>query len=254
MTPTPLDALVAALVQARRSGRPVPAQPVPDAASAYAAQQRVADALGWFADSPALVWKSGGPAREAVLTHAALVPAGVWRSPAHSGEFPFHLRLIEAEVALRLGADVDAALAARLDPAGASARVDALCVSIEVVDSRWSEGLAAPALAKLADQQSHGALVLGDWIAFETRDWAAQTCRVRIGQAPERVFIGSHPLADPTFVLVPWLRHATRAGGIVRAGTVVTTGSWCGMLDAQPGDTVHVAFDGIGEARLSLGA
>ncbi len=35
-------------------------------------------------------------------------------------------------------------------------------------------------LAKLADQQSHGALVLGDWIAFEARDWATQTCRVRI--------------------------------------------------------------------------
>lgn len=254
MTPTPVDALVAALVQARRSGRPVPAQPVPDAASAYAVQQGVADALGWFADSPALVWKSGGPARDAVLTHAALMPAGVWRSPAHSGDFPFQLRLIEAEVAFRLGADVDAALAARLDPAGARARVDALCVSIEVVDSRWSEGLAAPALAKLADGQSHGALVLGDWVPFEARDWAAQTCRVRIGQASERLFTGTHPLADPAFVLVPWLRHATRGGATVRSGSVVTTGSWCGMLDAQPGDSVHVVFDGIGEARLSLGA
>lgn len=253
MTPTDIDTLVAALVQARRSGRPVPALPVPDAASAYAVQQGVADALGWFAQAPARAWKSGGPSRDAVLTHAALAPAGVWRSPAQSGDFPFQLRLIEAELALRLGADVDAALAERLDAASASALVDALCVSIEVVDSRWADGLAAPALAKLADLQSHGALVLGDWVPFEARDWAAQTCRVRIGQAPERQFTGSHPMADPAFVLVPWLRHATRAGATVPSGSVVTTGSWCGMLPALPGDSVRVVFEGIGEASLSFG-
>jgi 2-keto-4-pentenoate hydratase len=59
-------------------------------------------------------------------------------------------------------------------------------------------------------------------------------------------------MADPAFVLVPWLRHATRDGASVPAGTVVTTGTWCGLLDAQPGDSVRVVFDGIGEASVAL--
>ena len=35
----------------------------------------------------------------------------------------------------------------------ATALIDAMCVSIELVDSRWTDGRDAPALAKLADLQ-----------------------------------------------------------------------------------------------------
>ena len=49
-----------------------------------------------------------------------LPDAGVWASPADAGRWPFRLRLIEAEVALRLSRDVDAALAATLDHAQAA--------------------------------------------------------------------------------------------------------------------------------------
>ena len=127
-----------------------------------------------------------------------------------------------------------------------------MCVSIEIVESRWAEGLAAPALAKLADLQSHGALVLGTWKPFVARDWAAQACRVRIGAQPLREFHGSHSMGDPAFVLPAWLRHATRDGATMPAGTVVTTGTWCGVLQAQAGDEVEVHFDGIGGTRVRL--
>lgn len=255
--PVGIAEAVRRLVQARRSGQPVPAVPLPDAPSAYAVQDGVARALGWFGagDRAPHFWKSGGPSRDIELTHAPLPPAGVWRSPAvaPAGWPSWRLRGIEAEVALRLGRDVDAALAATLDTPRAAALVDAMCVSIEIVDSRWAEALDAPPLARLADLQSHGALVLGDWARFEpARDWAAQACRVCIGTAPEAVYQGSHPLADPCFVLPQWLRHATRHGATVAAGSVVSAGSWCGLLHADAGDTVHVAFDGIGDARVTL--
>ena len=55
-----------------------------------------------------------------------------------------------------------------------------MAVSIELVDSRWQQGVQAPALLKLADLSSHGALVLGEWIPFAARDWAAQRATVRI--------------------------------------------------------------------------
>ena len=47
-----------------------------------------------------MFWKSGGPSRDAVLTHAPLPPQGVWTSPANAREHPFRLRVIEAEIAL----------------------------------------------------------------------------------------------------------------------------------------------------------
>jgi len=254
--PHDLQPVIDALVRSRRT---------PDAASAaehapalrnaddaYAVQAGVAQALGWF-DASARHWKSGGPSRAAVLTHAPLPPAGVWRSPASTGHWPFRQRGIEAEVALRLARDVDGAVAAALTDDAARELIDAMTVSIEVVDSRWREGLDAPALCKLADLQLHGALVLGDWVPFDAgRDWSAQTCRVQIGDTPVRDFRASHSLADPCFVLPAWLRHATRAGAVVRAGSVVTTGTWCGLLHARPGDTVIARFDGIGEARVSF--
>ncbi len=256
MSHSKIDAVADALVHARRNVTTCMAAPLAgalaDAGEAYAVQQRVADALGWFAGSPPQFWKSGGPSRDAVFTHAPLPPSGVWTSPARAGDWPFHMRGIEAEVALRLGREVDQALASTLDVDGAAELVDAMAVSIEVVDSRWQEGIHAPALCKLADLQSHGALVLGDWTAFAPRDWSAQTCRVRIGARTPVECRGTHPLADPVYLVPAWLRHATRNGGRVPAGSVVTTGTWVGILPAGAGDPVSVEFPGIGQASVQL--
>jgi 2-keto-4-pentenoate hydratase len=249
---TDIDDAVAALLAARHLGTPARVAELPDAAAAYAVQAGVAGALGWFVDGPPRHWKSGGPSRSAVPTHAPLPPAGVFDSPADLRSWPFHLRGIEAEMALRLGEPVDAGRAAALDLDGARALVAAMCVSIEIVDSRWAQGLESPALAKLADLQSHGALVLGPWVPFAARDWSAQRCEVRIGSQAAQAFVGTHAMADPAFVLPAWLRHATRQGAVVAAGTVVTTGTWCGILHARAGDTVDVAFDDIGAAHVRL--
>jgi 2-keto-4-pentenoate hydratase/2-oxohepta-3-ene-1,7-dioic acid hydratase in catechol pathway len=255
MTTNPDDA-IQALLGARRTSRPVPAPALADADAAYAVQAGVARALGWFEDTgddAPRHWKSGGASREAALTHAPLPPAGVWASPAAAGDWPLRLRAIEAEIALRLGHDVDARRAAQLDQDSARALVDAMCVSIEIVESRLQEGLEAPALARLADLQSHGALVLGAWVPWEPRrNWTTQRLQVDIGREPPAVFTGTHALADPAWVLPGWLRHATRDGATVRAGGVVTTGTWCGVLFARAGDRVTVTFDGVGQASVQL--
>lgn len=241
-----------ALIDARRGGKPAPGIAPADHAAAYRVQHEVAATLGWFADGPARAWKSGGASVDGPRTHAPLPPAGVHASPADLRAARFAIRRIEAELALRLGCDVDADAARAFDASRPAEFVDAFCVAIEVVDSRWTEGLDAPPLAKLADLQSHGALVLGARVPFAPRDWAAQRCRTTIGARPVDVRTGSHPMGDPTRVLGAWLRHATADGATLRAGTVVTTGSWCGMLEAAVGDAVEVAFDGIGVARLVL--
>lgn len=247
-----IDATVAALVHARRSSQPTADVPLPDADAAYAVQDGVALALGWFGAAEPRYWKSGGPSPSAVQTHAPLPPAGVWTSPADARGWPFRLRGIEAEIALRLGGDVHQALAARLDAEAAGALVDAMCVSIEIVDSRWVAGLDAPPLARLADLQSHGALVLGTWVPYVARDWANQLCRVAIGSMPVVERRGTHSFGDPVRVLPQWLRHATRGGRRLAAGSVVTTGTWCGLLLAAAGDRVHVELPGVGSAEVQL--
>jgi 2-keto-4-pentenoate hydratase len=64
---------------------------------------------------------------------------------------------------------------------------------------------------------------------------------------------GSHPLGNP-FLVMPWAaRHCARRSGGLKAGDLVTTGSWTGMEFIGPGDSVLVRFPGIGEAALQIG-
>ena len=54
------------------------------------------------------------------------------------------------------------------------------------------------------------------------------------------------------WLLPTWLKHLTRYGATVPPGTIVTTGTWCGMLTAQVGEKVKAVFEGIGEAEVQL--
>ncbi|WCM88183.1 fumarylacetoacetate hydrolase family protein [Acidovorax sp. NCPPB 3576] len=254
-----IAAVAQALLQARATAVPADAQPLaaalPDAGAAYAVQNAVAHALGWWSTGVPRYWKSGGADRATVLTHAPLPEAGVWTHPAHAQAWPLAQRGIEAEIALRLGQEVDADTAAALADGEGAHLIDAMAVSIEIVETRWAQDGAVAGLLTLADQQSHGALVLGDWVAFDAGappDWAQQRFTVRItGQdAVERQ--GTHSLGDPAWLLAAWLRHATQHFGTLPAGTVVSTGNWAGRLNARLGDAVEVAFDGIGAASVQL--
>lgn len=256
MNPTPphhLQATARALAQARQEHRCIDASAhgVRDAAEAYQVQAAVAAHMGWFDQAPARHWKSGAPSRKAIPTHAPLPPEGVWASPADARGWPFHWRGIEAEITFRLGQPVSAEMAAAASHAQACGWCDAMAVSIEIVDFRWQQALDAPPWHKLADLQSHGALVLGPWQPMQVRDWRSQNVEVRIGMQTSR-FTGTHPLQDPTWGLTRWLQHAAQQSGTVHAGTIVTTGTWCGLPMAQAGDHVWVGFDGIGDAEVQL--
>lgn len=250
-------ALTDALVAARRGNRTLDASPWTEALAtaeqAYEVQDAVAAALGWFDAQPVPgTWKSGGGSRSATLTHAPLPPVGVRPDSANFSDLVLHSPGIEAEIALRLGQDVTPARAATLDHENAASLIDAMAVSVEIVDARWQDLAATPALLRLADSQVHGALVLGEWIPCAAVDWASQRCETKVGNAETVVREGTHPLADPAWLLPIWLRHVTRHGQTAPKGTVVTTGSWVGVLPCRRGDQVTAAFPGIGSVRLSV--
>jgi 2-keto-4-pentenoate hydratase len=254
MTTSNIEQVTQALLAARRDRTPLDPNPfasaLSEAAEAYAVQDSLVASLPAQPRGVPRYWKSGGLGREGLYPHAPLPTEGVWASPAAAGSWHFNICLVEAEIALRLARDVTPAQAVAMMDADGRKWVDAMTVSIELVDSRWTGEV--PPLLKLADLQAHGALVLGEWVPFAARDWTAQLCTVQIGAKPLVERRGTHPLGDPAAPLAGCLRHVTRNGATVPAGTVVTTGSWCGMLPTTPGDRVRVRFDGIGEASVQL--
>jgi 2-keto-4-pentenoate hydratase len=219
---------------------------------ARAVQRALAQAYGWWPqDRAPRYWKSGGPGRNQPLVHAPLPEPGVLtgmdEAPAPGPVF--QLRGAEAEIALRIGQDVTAEQAATLDHASALALVDAWCLALEWVDVRWRDGLKAPALAHLADGQCHGGLLLGHWQsmqALQGKDWSAQSCTITLDHAAPQTFTGTHSLGDPAWLLLDWLQHVAREYGSVPAGTVVTTGTWCGCMQLQAGQRFQAEFAGLG--------
>lgn len=247
------QSLIAALVQARLSRQPLCAADWVNAlqseADAYVVQDGVAAALGWANGAVVRHWKSGGASRSGPFSHSPLAPAGI-----NAEVLDGPLLGVEAEIALRLGRDVSPADAQAMVPQAAGEWVDAMAVSIEWVSSRWAEGMAAPALLRMADHQSHAGLLLGPWLPYVPCDWATQTCEVQLGHQTPVTRTGSHSLSDPAWLLPAWLQHLTRHGATVTAGTVVTTGSWVGCLPVQPGERVRVGFAGLGEPLLTTAA
>jgi 2-keto-4-pentenoate hydratase len=255
------DALIPALLCARRSGVALPASAalgamVPDVESACQIQHDTGVALGaWAPAELPRHWKSGAAKRNSPLSHAPLMPWGVRLGQGAQvvalDDMRFLTPGVESEIALRLARDVSPQQAAAMTHDHAGDWIDAMAVSIEVVDCRWVDQ-DLPPLLRTADFQMHGALVLGDWHPWQARAWAMQSCRLTVGDADPIERVGTHPLGDPVWLLPIWLRHLTRHGATVPAGTIVTTGTWTGLTPVQAGQQVRVQFEGIGEAALQL--
>lgn len=199
-----IEALIQALAACHRDGTHLQAADwagaVRSEADAYAVQDGVACALGWRLDR----WKSGGAGPQGPFSHSPVNPVAGGRP----------LLGIEAEVALRV------------DASGAP---EAMCIAVELVASRWAEGLAAPDLLRMADFQSNAGLLLGEWQPYRVLDWAQLEWRLSLPGQQAIVRRGGHSLANPAGVLPAWFAHATRDGATVKSGAVVTTGAWGGL-------------------------
>lgn len=225
--------LVGAYSGAALSAADVGAGPA-DWASAYRIQDLVLRALSGAARPTA--WKVSPPQAGADPLASPILPAAVFPSPCKRKPAAGLLG-VEAEIAFRLDRHLEA---------------EEAFVLIELCETRLADWKGAPALMKLADFQSNGALVLGSGTkAWRGIDFTSQKVELLINGESKLVRTGTHPCGDPAS-LVPWgVRIASARGGL-RAGDVVTAGSWIGMAAVLPGDRVEARFPGIGSARLSL--
>ena len=228
-------ALAKSLERAHRERKPVSLPADLTNEEAYQVQDLVFEALAAGARPNA--WKVGGPGASAEPTVAQILPGRLLASPAQVAAAGFRMIGVEIEIAFRLD--------------GNGEPVEALA-AIEVCDTRLADWKSASPTAKLADFQSNAALVTGSGTArWQELNFTAQRAELWIDRRLAKEVAGVHPYGNPARLLPAARKHAASRGGL-RAGDVVTTGSWTGMDFVGAGAEVRAVFPGIGEAVVQL--
>ena len=258
MTQANIDALARRLVEARRSSTPMatPTDWLPgDAAETYAVQEAVIALLG----EPVAAWKVGAPApadTPGVAPNCApIMKSQVLASPARLASSDHRLFGVESELAFRLGSDMrpretpytrDEALAA----------LDGVAVAIEEVESRLSDWPDTDANLILADCQGNGLLIVGEFGPIPANlDCANQRVIQKLGGGETTDKIGGLASGEPIW-LIAWLanqlsgRSGSLSGRGLKAGDIVTTGSWTGVNFAAANTRSSAEFPGFGSAEV----
>jgi 2-keto-4-pentenoate hydratase len=240
-------ACVEVLSRARRSGKWIEALPATpsSAAEAHRIQDRVAAALGEAVGAFKINALPGQEPTRGLIYAPMVRPSPARIAPA---EAP-HLG-VEAEIAFRFTRDLPASDA----PYGREEVVEAMAAlpAIEVVSSRFRDPLTRSPLEQLADNLINGALVPG----AETREWSRldlARLHVTLEVNGETVVKqqGGHAGSDPASFAVA-LVNAMRDAGGVKAGQIVTTGSWTGLRFLKPGDRCSIRFEELGGAEVAF--
>ncbi len=132
-----------------------------------------------------------------------------------------------------------------------AAVVDAFA-AIEIVHSRYDIKNPLSNLEKLADSIMNGGLVC----AAPNPNWRSLDLEtIKVTMTVNRKALKDknrgHPLGDPLAVAVG-MANMWRSKGGVRAGQVVTCGSYTGLDYLKPGDTCEVTFEGLGTATVKF--
>jgi 2-keto-4-pentenoate hydratase len=236
------------LVEARRTGRRLDALPPScrpsTVAEAEAIQAAVIAALGEEIAGWKVATLNGEVMGGAILASRALP------SPARVPAAQMPLHGVEAEIAFRFDRDMKPR-SQPYDYAEVAASVTALA-AIEIVDSRFRDYRATPLLDRAADCVSNGGFVAGTLQpAWRGLDLVNIAVTLMIDGKPAIRKSGGHPAGDPLLPAVT-LVNLRRTGAGVRAGQVMTTGTYTGLTFVEPGASVAAIFDGVGSAELSF--
>ena len=225
-----------------------PGAAVADAAEGYRLQRAVMARLGEVGG-----WKVGAPGPEGAPSCAPMPASGMLVGPAVVSLRRFPSPQVESEICLVLGRDL-APRGEAYSEAEVMGAVESCHPALEVLQSRFlDEGVLSPA-ARLADLLGHGGFVRGaaieGWrgVGFEGLGVVQEV----EGQAPVE---GRGNPAGRMARLLCWLANegAREAGGL-RAGQVVTCGSWTGKTAVRGPGEVAVRFEGAPELRVRFEA
>lgn len=247
MTPNAIHQAAALLIDARRTGRLLDALPAECKPVSVDDAHAIQDATVAGLDESVAGWKVASPL-EGNVVRGVLLRSRIFASGDAAPAAQMPMLGVEAEIAFRFERDLPPRERA-YDYAEIVAAVTAF-VAIEVVDSRFASYRDAPLIERIADCVSNGGFVQGTPQA-KWRDFDLSQLEVELTIDGNSIVrrTGGHPAVDPLLPAFS-LANALRTQGGVRAGQVMTTGTFTGMNYAKPGQTVRAAFEGFGSAEV----
>ena len=159
---------------------------------------------------------------------------------------------VECEIAVRLGRALPAA-EAPFERADVEAAVECCMAAIEIVDDRYDDFRALDAASLVADDFFHAGAVVGAPVSgWSGLDLAAVRGVMSINGKEVGSGRGADVMGHP-FEALAWLaNHAAATGRPLAKGDLVLTGSIVETNWVEPGDTVRVAIESLGEACVSF--
>lgn len=251
MQASAIDKAAHLLVTARQEGRrlkelPPDLQPA-DFSEAAAIQEATVRLLGETVPA----YKVAGLTPDASMW-APILGSRVLASPGRFAASSVPLLGVEAEIGYRLKDDLTAA-----DRGMTMVDLDARVIivpTIEIVDTRFASYEATPVLQRAADFMSNGGLVVGDpWTDGTEHDLTQLAIKLYAGEALICDTVGGHAAKDPRIPTLAFIQAPGRPDHLP-AGTLITAGSYTGLLYAKPGDKVTARFAGYGELSVSFPA
>ncbi len=181
-----------------------------------------------------------------------ILSARVHDSPATLPRDRFVSCVVEPELGVRFGADLDGRDGAP-SRAALLAAIDAVFPVIELAESRFTDSTAAPPVAIEADLAYAGALVVGaSCVEWRALDLAAATVRLAVDGETVREGAGAAVMGHPLDALSDYVADIGRRGGTVRAGEIVSTGTWTQPWIAQRGERIVADFGALGSVDVHL--
>jgi 2-keto-4-pentenoate hydratase len=239
----------ALLIQARHTGVLLDGLPTSCCPQSVDEAHAIQDATAAALDDDVAGWKVGTPI-DGKIVRGAILRSRVIPSGGTIVAALVPLLGVEAEVAFRFNHTLEPRDLAYEDTEVVAA-VTAF-PAIEIVDSRFRDYRRTSLIERVADCASNGAFVEGSaqlmWTKF---DLSQLDARLEIDDQVVVQRIGGHPAGNPLLPaidLVNDLRHSTG----VRAGQVMTTGTYTGLNFAKPGQRVRAIFDTFGFAEVQL--
>ncbi len=252
MTTPAIESAAQFLHGARVSRRQVPRIPEAsrpaDVAQGLAVQRRVAGLVG----QPIGGWKCSLPSEaRSVLAAPIFAPTIVDRSPCTllaTGP----TAKIEPEIAFVLARDLPSRTTPYSEDDVRGAIRHAHLV-VELIGARYSDPAAVSFPELLADCMSNQGLFVGPPIANAfAQELAGFPITV---QSAARVLFardGKHPDGHPLRPLVWLANYLAARGDHLRAGQIVTTGSYVGMIDAPLAEALTIRYGELGAVNLTL--
>jgi 2-keto-4-pentenoate hydratase len=187
-------------------------------------------------------WKVGLD-KDGIMSRAPIFKDVILANPANVAASSMPLLGIESEIAFRFLTD----LPARGTDYSRAEVEDAIEAfpAIELLNSRYAEPAKRSTLEKLADCITQGGIVCGrpraDWRAI---DFSKVEVTLTVDGKEIARRTGSHPTGDPVPPVVALVNALCKTDGI-KAGILVTAGTWTGVNYASPTSLAVAAFDGF---------